>query len=441
MMLTKKLKESGKRITEPGMHHFRRGEHRIHLRISEDGRGILTVDASRIIHFNPVAVDMTWMILSEIPEKKILRSLRKRYSVKKKQVASDLEEFGDVLQNILNTGASEPISFVNMEVTEPFQAPVEVPYRMDLALTYRCNINCSHCYNQTRDKNEFSTDQWKTVMNKIWDLGIPHVIFTGGESTLRDDLEELIQYAETLGLVTGLLTNGVKLANEVYLQGLLDAGLDHIQITLESSNRDIHNKMTGADSFDSTVQGIRNCVKAGIHTITNTTITEENYDGMAETIQFAHDLGLSSVAANAIIHSGKALEGDFAVSTEKLENIILLMNEKIEELGMKFIWYSPTRYCSFNPLEFDLGAKRCTAGEYNLCIEPDGEVLPCQSWYESAGNILTVEWDSIWNSDLMKSARNREWIDDVCRECVDLSLCGGGCPLEKKNGAPCRDSM
>ena len=55
MLLTKSLKESGKRITEPGMHHFRRGEHRVHLRIGEDGRGILTVDASRIIHFNPVA--------------------------------------------------------------------------------------------------------------------------------------------------------------------------------------------------------------------------------------------------------------------------------------------------------------------------------------------------------------------------------------------------
>lgn len=439
--MLKNLKESGKRITEPGMFHFRRGEHRIHLRISENGRGILTVDASRIIHFNPVAADMAWMILSEISNRDILKFLRKRYSVKKRQAASDLEEFGDVLKNILETGASEPVSFVNMEVTEPFQADVEVPYRMDLALTYRCNINCGHCYNQTREKNELTTDQWKTVMKKIWDLGIPHVIFTGGESTLRDDLEELIQYAETLGLVTGLLTNGVKLANEVYLNGLVDAGLDHIQITLESSKRDIHNKMTGADSFDSTVQGIRNCVKAGIHTITNTTITEENCDGMVDTIQFAHDLGLSSVAANAIIHSGKALEGNFAVSLDKLEHIILSMNKKIEELGMRFIWYSPTRYCSFNPLEFDLGAKRCTAGEYNLCIEPDGEVLPCQSWYESAGNIMTIPWDSIWNSDLMKNARDREWVDEICRGCVDFNLCGGGCPLEKKNGAPCRDSM
>ena len=117
------------------------------------------------------------------------------------------------------------------------------------------------------------------------------------------------------------------------------------------------------------------------------------------------------------------------------------MNEKIAELGLKFIWYSPTRYCSFNPLEFDLGEKRCTAGEYNLCIEPDGEVLPCQSWYESGGNILTSSWDSIWNSDLMKYARDRKWVEDECRECIHFSLCGGGCPLEQKSGIACRDSM
>ncbi len=328
-----------------------------------------------------------------------------------------------------------------MVVTEPFQAEVDVPYRMDLALTYKCNINCAHCYNQTRDKNEFSTDQWKTVLNKIWDLGIPHVIFTGGEATLRDDLIELIEHAEILGLVTGLLTNGVKLADEAFLNRLVKAGLDHIQITLESSDKGVHNKMTRADSFDRTVQGIRNCVKARIHTITNTTITKENCDGLNDTIQFVHELGLSAVAANAIIHSGKAVEGDFAVSNEKLESTILAMNEKIEELGMRFIWYSPTRYCSFNPLELDLGEKRCTAGEYNLCIEPDGEVLPCQSWYESAGNILTNSWDSIWNSELMTGARERKWVEDECRECVHFNLCGGGCPLEQKNGAPCRDSQ
>ena len=437
----KNLKEAGKRITSPGMHHFRTDDHRIHLRAEETGSGMLTVDASRVIHLNPVAVDMCWLILSKCSEKEALQAITKRYRVKKKQAVADLSSFRKVLEEILRTGASEPVSFVNMDVAEPFQTEVTVPYRMDFALTYRCNLNCGHCYNQTKDKPELTTDQWKNIMKKTWDLGIPHVIFTGGEATLREDLVELIEHAETLGLVTGLLTNGVKLSDKAYLQKLVDAGLDHVQITLESADPAIHNAMTGAASFDKTVQGIRNCVSVGIHTITNTTITKANAAGMVDTVRFAHKLGLKAIASNAVIHSGKALEGDYAIPVEDLEPVILSMNEELEELGMRFIWYSPTRYCSFNPMEFDLGEKRCTAGEYNLCIEPDGEVLPCQSWYESAGNFLNDPWESIWQSDLLKRARNRDWVDDSCRECVHFTLCGGGCPLEKKNGAPCRDSM
>ncbi|PIE52714.1 radical SAM/SPASM domain-containing protein [Candidatus Fermentibacteria bacterium] len=434
------LKEAGRRIAAKGLHHFRTDNHRIHLRTEEDGSGLLTIDASRVIHLNPVAADMTWLILSGAQEKESISAIRKRYSVKKKQAASDLAGFRKILEGILAGGGSEPVSYVNMDVTEPFQRDVSAPYRMDIALTYRCNVSCGHCYNQTREKKELSTGEWKKALTRIRNLGIPHVIFTGGEATLREDLAELIDHSETLGLVTGLLTNGVKLADTDYLKKLMEAGLDHVQITLESSDEAIHNAMTQSDSFSKTVQGIRNCVSAGIHTITNTTITKKNADGMVNTIRFAHELGLNAVASNAVIQSGKALEGDFAIPVEKLETVMLSMEEELDRLGMRFIWYSPTRYCAFNPLEFDLGEKRCTAGEYNLCIEPDGEVLPCQSWYESAGNFLTDNWEDIWNGELLKGARERTWVDDTCGECVHLTLCGGGCPLENKNGEPCRDS-
>lgn len=434
------IRDAGRRISPVGIHHFRSDDHRVHLRVGEDGRGILTIDASRMIHLNPVAADMAFMILSVTAPGESIKALRRRYSVSRKRAAEDMAGFGGVLEKIIGTGAAEPISFHDMDVTEPFQADVEVPYRIDLALTYRCNVECGHCYNQSREKSELTTGHWKTILDRIWELGVPHVIFTGGEATLRDDLPELVGHAESLGLVTGLLTNGVRLADENYLGSLVVAGLDHVQITLESADRNIHNSMTCSDSFADTVQGIKNCIAAGVHTITNTTITRMNLGGMTETIRFAHELGLSAVAANAVIHSGKALEGDFAVDQRELEPVILRMNETMDELGMRFIWYSPTRYCTFNPLEMDLGAKRCTAGEYNLCVEPDGEVLPCQSWYESTGNILSDDWDSIWNSELLKGARDRIWADDDCRECVHFGLCGGGCPLEKKNGGPCRDS-
>ncbi len=97
-------------------------------------------------------------------------------------------------------------------------------------------------------------------MQKAWDAGIPHVVFTGGEATLRDDLRDLIAHAQALGMVSGLLTNGVRLADRDYLAGLQHAGLDYVQVTLESADPAVHNRMVGADSFEQTVAGIRNCL-------------------------------------------------------------------------------------------------------------------------------------------------------------------------------------
>lgn len=428
-------------ICPRGIHHFVRDGHRLHLRSEESGTGMLTVDASRIIHLNRVAVEMAWMILSGYSDGEAVELMVRTYRVGRKRASSDLAGFRNVLDEIISAGAKEPVSFENMDIREPFRTKVSVPYRMDLALTYRCNISCGHCYNQSREKTELGTDGWKDVLKRTWDLGIPHVIFTGGEATLREDLPELVGFAESLGMVTGLLTNGVRLADAGYVNHLVLAGLDHVQITLESSDEEVHNRMTGADSFGKTVKAIGNCVDAGIHTITNTTLTRVNREGLPDTIEFVHGLGLRAVAANAVINSGRALEGDWSLSPDDLEVTMLRATETLDRLGMRFVWYSPTRYCSFNPLEFSLGPRRCTAGEYNLCVEPDGEVLPCQSWYESAGNILKDDWDSIWNGPLLRSAREREWVDDECRGCVHFHLCGGGCPLEKKNGGPCRDSM
>jgi radical SAM protein with 4Fe4S-binding SPASM domain len=109
---------------------------------------------------------------------------------------------------------------------------------------------------------------------------------------------------------------------------------------------------------------------------------------------------------------------------------------------MRMIWYSPTRYCELDPVELGLGPKHCTAGQYNVCIEPNGDVIPCQSFYKSAGNILTDSWDSIYGSPLMRSLREREWIPEGCRSCDDLQICGGGCPLDKgKDGVVCPDML
>ena len=283
-----------------------------------------------------------------------------------------------------------------------------------------------------------SVYQWKKVLQKLADIGVPHVIFTGGEPTLFPGLCELIRKAERLGLITGLNTNGRRLADRAFVNSLVRAGLSHVQITLESSRTEVHNAMTGAESFEETCQGIRNAIDAGLHVITNTTLTKRNVDHALEIVDFLRRLGLRTFAMNGIIFSGRGLVCGDAVAVEELARVLAAVRDRAKTLGMRFMWYTPTEYCRLSPLELELGPRRCNAGEYSMCIEPDGDVLPCQSYYVPAGNILRDSWQSIWQSDLFRSFRDRVsnpqvcGLPDECWQCPDLPMCAGGCRLERE---------
>lgn len=322
----------------------------------------------------------------------------------------------------------------------PFsKTDLSAPYRMDLALTYRCNNACHHCYNPAyRQRDELDTAAWTAVIDELWRAGVPHIIFTGGEPTLREDLPQLIAHAEANGQITGINTNGRRLKDPQYVQQLVDAGLDHIQITLESHDPLIHDKMVGhPGAWQETTAGIRNALATRLYVMTNTTLLTNNYQSLRDTLQFLADLGVKRVGLNALIYSGQGQTVGTGLQEEMLPDLLVFAREMVDENHQKLIWYTPTQYCHFDPVKFDfetLGVKGCTAALYNMCIEPDGKVLPCQSYYQPVGQILKQPWSEIWNHDLAVSLRNRTHVPQTCKDCSLLAICGGGCPLAARAG-------
>ncbi|MBN1539304.1 MAG: radical SAM protein [Candidatus Thermoplasmatota archaeon] len=424
-----------KRIVREGVHHFQgKGKlegKRIHLRVDSKDRGILIIDASRMLILNRTGLEFTYLILEGLDDQSIVKRIRRVYRVKKEEVLQDLKLFREEFDAAV--ASEEIISDMEDDLSRLYEGQ-KAPYRMDLALTYRCSNDCMHCYNETKDKKELSTDQWKKVLEKLWDLGIPHIVFTGGEPTLLEDLPELIAYAEDLGQITGLNTNGRKLKDKKYLKRLMDAGLDHVQITLASHDEEVHERITrGKGSHRETVQAIRNCLEAVIYLVTNTTIMEENRDGVLDTISFLRDLGVKHIAVNSLIRSGK---GKSARGLEPADlGTILEKGRDMGRLsGFEFRWYSPTPYCILNPMSLGLGIRQCSACRLNMAVEPDGAVIPCQSYYEPLGNILRDRWKDIWEHELCRKVRERGELPRGCKGCDLLEVCGGGCPLSWKSG-------
>jgi radical SAM protein with 4Fe4S-binding SPASM domain len=405
---------------------------RLHLRVEKDRHGVLLINAARVLHLNQTATEHAALLLQGKTAEEAARQISQRYKVGRETARTDFEELQETIWTFAQAGEEVcPVTYLDVQRIEPMSAELSAPYRMDLALTYRCQNDCPHCYvGRPKDFSEMSTEQWKHVIDRCWELGIPHLTFTGGEATLRPDLVELIQYAEDVGLVTGLQTNGRRLRDRAYLDELLLAGLDHVQITLESHDPAIHDRMVGVEgAWQETVEGIRTVVDADIYMMTNTTMTTENTGGIEETIAFAASLGVPTFGCNSLIYSGAAVAVGNGIREGELEPILERVKAATQEHHMRLIWYTPTQYCELDPVGMELGVKGCTAARYNMCVEPNGDVIPCQSYYVALGNILSDPWEAIWDHELARYLRNRDFMMAKCYDCPDQILCGGGCPL------------
>jgi radical SAM protein with 4Fe4S-binding SPASM domain len=132
---------------------------------------------------------------------------------------------------------------------------------------------------------------------------------------------------------------------------------------------------------------------------------------------------------NALIYSGRGKTVGTGLSETELQPLLDNAKRITAKYGQRLIWYTPTQYCNFDPVEMDLGVKGCTAALYNMCIEPDGSVIPCQSYYESLGKLMQDSWKSIWEHPLSLKLRSRSQLPQKCTGCSIINECGGGCPL------------
>ena len=435
--ITRRIKQES--LPDRGLFHYLRedeqGKIRMHLRIDPCGTGLLIANANRVVHLNPTAAAMAYLYLEGRTPEDAAHLLRKKFSISNSDALEDFNNFSIQLEELISPNGGCPVCELSLETTAPFSSMPTAPYRMDLAVTYRCNNDCDHCYNaRPRKFPEMDTHSWKKIIDRIWDLGIPHIVFTGGEPTLYNGLPDLVAYAEKKGLITGINTNGRKLADQAYLTKLVNAGLDHVQITIESHNPQIHDQMVSAKgAWEETVQGLKHVLKTRLYAMTNTTLLTHNSPSIVQTLDFLAQLKVPTVGLNALIYAGKGEDVGSGLKETDLPPILENARHITQSNDQRLIWYTPTQYCHFNPLQLDLGIKGCTAALYNMCIEPNGDVIPCQSYYHSLGNLLEDPWEKIWDHPLAIQLRQRKDIPEGCQGCEFLIECGGGCPLARQH--------
>lgn len=362
-----------------GVYHYQSPpEHdepyRLHLRIEKNGQGILIVNASTVLHLNQTATEYAYHLINHTSLDDLAEQIYKRYRVQRKNIIKDFNEFKENIKTLIETPDLDPETFLGFERTKPFPKDISAPYRLDCAITYRLPEGEDPDFAPTkRVDRELTTDEWKAIIEKSWQAGIPHLVFTGGEPTLRDDLIDLLIFSEQLGQVTGLSTDGLRLIGSSYFEDLMQTGLDHLTIVFESHNESIW-------------EIIPPCINADIFFTIHLTISLKNIVEVPDIIRKLNDLGLKNLSISASDHT--------------LFSSLRELSDLSAELGISLIWDLPVPYSAFNPVALELRDEVASEGNVNawLYIEPDGDVLPTQGVELILGNMLTDPWEDIWSN-------------------------------------------
>jgi putative heme d1 biosynthesis radical SAM protein NirJ2 len=289
---------------------------------------------------------------------------------------------------------------------------------------------CGHCYREAGKKKneELSTVEGKKLIDEIARAGFRIMIFSGGEPLMRSDIFELIQYATSKGLRCVLGTNGTLITEDVAVK-LKKSGLMGAGISLDSLDKQKHDKLRCYENaWDLTVQGMKNCKKAGLAFQIHTTVMDWNEHEVEEMTDFAVKMGAVAHHIFFLVPTGRGKDiKDEALDRETYENVLQRIMKKSTEVDIEI---KPTCAPQFMRIakQMDLKlryTKGCIAGTSYCIIGPTGKVQPCAYMDMEIGNVRETPFNKIWEQNEVFETLRTEEYGGTCGACAYKSNCGG----------------
>ncbi|HTY54443.1 MAG TPA: pyrroloquinoline quinone biosynthesis protein PqqE [Candidatus Binataceae bacterium] len=299
-------------------------------------------------------------------------------------------------------------------------------------LTYGCPLHCVYCSNPvalSHHTNELTTGVWLRAFEEARDLGAAQLGFSGGEPLLRDDLETLVRRASRLGYYTNLITSGIGL-DEKRAHALRDAGLDHVQLSLQDSTRELNDFLARANTFDLKLRVAHLLRTIGYPIVLNVVIHRRNIDHVPEILTLAERLEVDYLElANTQFYGWALLNRDALLpSREQVDRAEEAVRKFRERIGDRMkVYFVASDYHERRP-------KACTGGwgVMYLSIAPDGTASPCNQARAITGmdfpkiSERSIAW--IWReSPAFSRFRGFDWMTEPCASCPERFQDFGGC--------------
>lgn len=309
---------------------------------------------------------------------------------------------------------------------------VRKPRIIAFEVTRRCRMNCVHCRASACADftDDLTSGQCEKIIKSVADYNRCVLIFTGGEPFERDDIFELIDYANSCGLAVSLATCGYNF-NDKTAQRLKNSGVLTLSFSLDSDNAEQHDnfRRTGG-AFEKTLAAIDIAKKAGLKFQINTTVTKLNADKLAALARLSESLGAYCFNPFMLVPAGRAKElSAIALTANKYEKVLRTVAQLKAESPIDVRFTCAPRFAPVFKQLFPDSKKKaygCLAASDFAFISHTGDVQTCGFLEISAGNILTAgDFASIWeNSDFLNSIRQKNFTGK-CGDCNYAETCGG----------------
>ena len=307
------------------------------------------------------------------------------------------------------------------------------PLGLIAELTHKCPLQCAYCANPlslVSPTKELSTQDWEKVIDEAAAIGVLQFHFSGGEPMARKDLPQLVSRASGAGLYTNLITSGV-LLTDAALAELLEAGIDHIQVSFQDAEKEAADRIGGyKNGHVRKIEAAARIHEAGLPLTTNFVIHRRNIGNLPEMLKLAEEMGGDRIEIAHVQYYGWALENRASLlpTREQLEQANACVEEARQRLlGRIAIDYVVPDYYAERP-------KACMGGWGNrfVHVTPEGRALPCHAAETIPGMGFASVRESllldIWNHDpAFARFRGTDWMPEPCQSCDRREIDWGGC--------------
>ena len=399
---------------QPGLYHYLREESgaptRFHLRVESSGTGLLLANAAAAARLRPSGVIIAKGILEEEDEATVTDRLTAAFGrLAPERIAADVRQVRELIAALGAPGDNYPILNLADPAFTPEAEPLDRPLSADVPLAGPPRI--------------------EPILQRLWDLAIPHVTLIAGDAPDLGDLVRAVERAGDLGLITGVRAPGSVLSQGTLIRDLAQAGVDHVDVLYLAADAGVHDALAGPGDHEQATAALAAIQENEVCPVAEIALVESTFECIDQTLASLASQGVRNACFYAVaMAAGKSSGG--AVRGDQLVEAARAVEEAAAEALVRYLWYPPVRFYLGRSLSgLVLRGPRCS-GDAAVRVEPDGSVIPARGPRHAAGNLLTDSWERIRRSRTYRKYRRRVETDTHCDRCPGLAICAADCPRD-----------